>query len=96
MFRVDLGPATIGVWTDFEFQIKFGAAGVGWIDAFVNGAQVGTRITPPCGTIYPSPYAEHTILRMGYYRDELITTSGAVLHDEYRMGATRSSVSLYG
>ena len=35
------------------------------------------------------------ILRLGYYRNTAITTPGTIIHDEYRMGATRSSVSLY-
>jgi hypothetical protein len=94
-YRVTLAPATTGVWTDFEFQIHFNTAGRGWVDSYVNGKQVGTRVVPPCGTAYPEPYAKFSMLRLGYYRDPAIATSGTVIHDEYRMGATRSNVSLY-
>jgi hypothetical protein len=84
-----------GKWTDFEFQIHMNTAGKGWIDAYVNGQKVGNRIVPPCGTTYPQPYAEYNMLRLGYYRDPAIKTAGTIIHDEYRMGATRASVSLY-
>jgi hypothetical protein len=95
-YRFTLAPATTGTWIDFEFQIHFNTAGKGWIDSYVNGRQVGSRFMPPCGTTYPEPYAKYDMLRVGYYRDPAIATAGTVIHDEYRMGATRSSVSLYG
>ena len=95
-YRIALAPAVAGTWTDFEFQIRFGTAGNGWVESYVNGRQVGSRFYPPCGTIYPSPYAEYTMLRLGYYRDPTIAAAGTVVHDEYRMGSSRASVSLYG
>jgi hypothetical protein len=52
-------------------------------------------VTPACGTMYPAPYAKYNMLRIGYYRDPAIKTAGTIIHDEYRMGSTRSSVSLY-
>jgi hypothetical protein len=95
-YDLPLSTATTGKWNDFEFQIHFGRAGDGWLETYVNGQMIGNRFYPPCGTIYPAPYAAYSILRVGYYRDPKITLPGTVIHDEYRMGPTRSSVSLYG
>jgi hypothetical protein len=95
-YHLRLAPATTGTWTNFEFQIHFDAAGKGWVDAYVNDHLVIDHYTPPCGTSYPAPYSHYQTLRLGYYRDPAISTPGTVIHDEYRMGATRAEVSLYG
>jgi hypothetical protein len=93
-YRLDLGPAQTGKWNDFMFQIHFDRAGKGWLDAWMNGRQIVSHFVPPCGTIYPAPYANFTILRLGYYRDPAINTPGTIIHDEYRMGPTQASVAL--
>jgi hypothetical protein len=93
-FRLDLGAAETGRWFDFEFGIHFNTAGKGWVDVYVNSVKKVVHYIPPCGTLYPAPYSQYQTLRVGYYRDPLIPTTGTIYHDEYRMGPTRDSVSL--
>jgi Polysaccharide lyase len=85
-FRLTLGPAETGVWTDFQFEIYFGrVSDGGWVSAWVNGTQVLSQFRPPCGTVYPAPDSRFDSLRLGYYRDPAILQTGTVTHDEYEV-----------
>lgn len=93
-YWLDLAPAAVGAWTDFQFHIHFATAGAGWVDAYANGVQVIDHYFPPCGTSYPAPDSSYQTLRVGYYRDPAIVAAGTIVHDEYRMGATQADVAL--
>jgi hypothetical protein len=88
--KKSLGTATNGTWDDWVFHIKFSSnTAVGYVEVWRNGTKVLDPWYPPGGTLYPSLAS---YLKVGYYRSKAISQDSTVLHDDWRVGATRQSV----
>jgi hypothetical protein len=88
----DLGPYTLGVWTDFVVHFKASATSDGFFELWKNGTKVMT-ITGP-GVYYndeTGPYMKMGIYKWGWSGTGSTVTNRTLYWDEVKMGNENSS-----
>lgn len=83
-----------GVWNDFVLHVKWSPnPRVGWVALWYDGRQVVKRTHTANMYRYSNGAAIPNFARIGYYRSRLITQTGALYIDAYKVGHSYAAVA---